>query len=236
MTALKRAAIIAVFVIIASAASATDENILKIDFSQDPLNGKCESFLEVSGGRGGGGKWLVIEDETSPASQRAIAQVDTWNKRTNHYALLLYRNGSYRNADIAAHVKMTGPTEAASAGIVFRYNDRNNYYVFEISRSEGAISLYRLTEGKRELLSRVLTSIKLDVWYELIVRCNESETECLLNGKTVFATKLTWFRKGKVGFWTRGDTTARFSDLVIVHYKEKGILEDMRARLTKAAQ
>ena len=105
--------------------------------------------------------------------------------------------------------------------------DPDNYYVIEISCSEGSLTLYKVKDGKREVVQRVLMLIKYNDWHELIVRCSEAKVDCLLDGKAMFSAPIGDFWRGKVGFWTRGDTMASFSGLTMVYYNGKRPIDDM---------
>lgn len=203
-------------------------NVIKADFSLDRLGRQPDAFLSFCGGRGECGRWVTVEDAASHLrAQRAVSQTSMLDNRQNHYAILIYKYGSYRNIDIASHVKLENCSKTASAGVVFRYKDPDNYYVIEISCSEGSLTLYKVKDGKREVVQRVLMLIKYNDWHELIVRCSEAKVDCLLDGKAMFSAPIGDFWRGKVGFWTRGDTMASFSGLTMVYYNGKRPIDDM---------
>jgi len=75
------------------------EKTVIVDFAKDPLNRRPESFLNFWSVGGEAGKWVVLEDETFPETKRVVAQTSSWDKGTNHYAILVYKYGNIRNMD-----------------------------------------------------------------------------------------------------------------------------------------
>ena len=203
---------------------------IRIDFSSDPADKAPAEFTSFAGGKGDGGRWIVLADQTSPVTEKVVAQTSARDTRHDHYAILAYNRGVFRKARISTRVKIeSSSSDEASAGLAFRYKDPDAYYAFEISSGNGTASLYRFDGGKRELLRRSYILIPRDTWHELVVECDESEAECLLNGTSLFRSSLSQFWKGKVGFWTRADTLARFADLVVLPGEETRVVD----RLTK---
>ncbi len=206
---------------------------IKIDFSRDPLDKSPSDFVSWAGGKGDEGRWAVLVDQTSPVAKRAVVQTSSGDTRLDHYSILAYNRGVFRKARISTHVKIAKTSsDEASAGLAFRFKDANNYYALEISSGNGTASLYRFEDGKRELLRRSYTLIPSDAWHELAVACDESKVECLLNGAPLFRSTLSQLWRGKVGFWTRADTLARFAGLTIVPAEEAGIIDRVREKLS----
>ncbi len=207
------------------------EKTIIVDFAKDPLARRPEGFLSFGGGGGEAGKWVVIEDETSPAGKRVVAQTSSWDKRTNHYAILVYKHGNIRNLDAACRVRINGKSEEASAGLVVRFQNENNYFVFEASSGNGALSFYEITDGDRRMISRVLARVTPEDWHEIRIKCDEFQCECYFDGKLIFTPNLSRFWRGNVALWTRGDTQARFTGLSIKVYEETGMLDKVKNTL-----
>ena len=206
------------------------EKTVIVDFAKDPLNRRPESFLNFWSVGGEAGKWVVLEDETFPETKRVVAQTSSWDKGTNHYAILVYKYGNIRNMDTSVHIKISGASEEASAGLAFRFQDGNNYFVFEASSGNGTLSFYKMTDGDRETIARVLTSVSPEEWHKLRVRCSEFDCECYFDDKLIFKPRLSQFWRGNVAFWTRADTQARFAGLSITTQEEANVLDQIKKR------
>jgi len=206
---------------------------IAIDLAGDKAGARPSDFVSIASGVGNGGTWVVSEEAVSPTVFKVIAQTSSSDRRTHHYALLIYQGGVFRNVDIAARVNLRAFTQEASAGIVLRYRDPGDYYALEASASSGSVTLYRFLDGKRDVERRVLMNVPVEKWQELRAICNESETNAYLNGAHLFKANISQFSKGRVGLWTRGDTLARFADIVLVPGEEVRIIDKMKNRYVK---
>ncbi len=87
----------------------------------------------------------------------------------------------------------------AETGIVFRYVDPDNYYVFEISENKFGL-FEKYTGSWKTLMSWESTSaIQLNASNRLAVQAQGSRITLLINGIQIAATDDNQFSKGKVG-------------------------------------
>ena len=106
---------------------------------------------------------------------------------------------------------MRGDTDQGG-GIVWRYQDANNYYVARLNPLEDNFRVYKVTAGKRDKEFQSETvKVKAVEWHTLKVRMVGDHIECYLDGKKYLDVKdATLTKAGKVGLWTKADAQTRF--------------------------
>ncbi|MGH7859338.1 MAG: family 16 glycoside hydrolase, partial [Candidatus Binatia bacterium] len=153
-----------------------------------------------------------------------LAQVSD-DSAKGRFPLCVYDDVSAK--DVAVSVKLrpiSGEIDQAG-GIVWRYRDRDNYYVVRANALEGNVVLYKVENGKRTDLkpvgARLLAygkkvEVPADEWSELRVVSKETRHAAYFNGEHLFdVADDTFSAPGRVGLWTKADSVTRFDDLVI---------------------
>ncbi|MEW6298643.1 MAG: family 16 glycoside hydrolase [Thermodesulfobacteriota bacterium] len=176
---------------------------------------------------GGGGpvSWIIQEDQTAPSGGRVLAQTSA-DGTSFRFPLCVYDN--FRAKDVVVSVKfkpLSGKVDQA-AGIVWRYQDKDNYYIVRANALEDNVVLYKVENGKRTDLKPVgaglfaygkKTSVPSGQWSELRVAAEGNRFEVSVNGDSLFAVEdNTFTESGKVGLWTKADSVTLFDDLQIV--------------------
>jgi hypothetical protein len=108
----------------------------------------------------------------------------------------------------------------AGAGLVFRYQDENNFYMFRLAGEEGAV-LGKMVDGQWQDIVNPRaadfggTLIKMDTEYTLRVRAQGRRIQCWVNGRAVANLEDGSFSTGRVGLVTFR-TRAAFSSIRVV--------------------
>jgi hypothetical protein len=112
-----------------------------------------------------------------------------------------------------------------AAGLVWRYQDSNNYYIVRANALEGNVVLYKVENGKRTDLplkgsGRTYgkkADVSKDRWSQLGVTVRGNTFTVSLNGQGLYEVEDTTFAgAGRVGVWTKADSVTYFDDLTIV--------------------
>jgi hypothetical protein len=110
----------------------------------------------------------------------------------------------------------------AGAGIVFRYQDESNFYLFRIAGEEGAV-LGKVVNGEWKELANpraanfVRTRLKMDTPYTLRVRVAGKRIQCWLAGQAVANLDDESFSTGRIGL-TTFRSKASFSFVRVAEY------------------
>jgi hypothetical protein len=237
---------------LAGAAVSASAARVEFDFSMDPVGQSPPGFASLVTGRGRPEDWKVVEEKVPPilaplspnaptsTAQRAVLSVQSFNVAKDHLPLLLFTNEVFTDFTLSARFKITGGIVEPMAGLVFRAQDQNNYYVVRAS-TEGNLLWYRVVNGQQyDMLGiGVRVPISKDTWRELKIECNGSRIRCFLDGKLAIpparpgaptqdlAINDTTFSHGNVGFWTRADSQCEFVDAQVEYNPQVPYVQTM---------
>ena len=160
---------------------------------------------------GATGKWLLREE---PGIKGLVLSQE--DESDDRYAVAVAKGTSFKDVRLTTKVK-TRAGGYQAAGVVWRLKDPNNYYAARINPEEENINLYMLKGGKRHKLAGTASkAIKPGTWHTLAVEQKGPAIVVKVDGKTVLEHKdETFTQPGKVGFWVKDDTVARFDELKV---------------------
>ena len=121
--------------------------------------------------------------------------------------------------DLAATVSFSALAgkKDQGGGLVWRFQDANNYYVARMNPLEGNYRLYKVVDGARKQIATVEDLVvKPNTWHRLTIRMKGDKIECLLDSKKhLTATDSAITKAVRVGLWTKADAVTAFADLKI---------------------
>lgn len=169
--------------------------------------------------------WAVAPDPSAPSRRNVFAQLSSDVGRFR-LPLAIYDKVTCRDGDLSTKFKIIRGREFATAGIVWRYQDPNNYYYLHFSADQKNIGMYRMQNGKSQAIpvtggnpsapGATSHDIRADQWYVVRVLFKGSHVKVWFGNRRLFeADDSTFGNPGKTGLWTRGDTVAYFDDFHI---------------------
>ncbi len=200
---------------VANAASRT------VDFNQDAIDQPPKGFeFGHTAGVGRPGKWIVQAE----GSNKFLVQTDADSTRSR-FPVAVLSDVSAADVDLSVRFKPVSGRVDQAAGLVWRYQDENNYYIVRANALEDNVVLYKVQNGKRTDLplkgaGRTYgkkSEVPAGQWSTLRVVANGPSFEVYLNGTKLYEVEDTTFRHaGKVGVWTKADSVTQFDDLTVV--------------------
>src|SRR5260370_2778118 len=173
---------------------------------------------------GGPPQWEIVRDESAPRPPYVLAQLSQ-DKTAGRFPLAIWEKASIRDGDVSVAFKTVDGTVDQAAGIVWRYQDPNNYYIVRANALENNVVLYKVENGVRlsirrnELPSRYYSDrrdIPRGSWNTLRVAFTDSTFIVFLNGERLFETEDgTFTKQGKTGLWTKADILSYFNEVTI---------------------
>ena len=164
----------------------------------------------------GAPSWTVEKDETAPSAPMVLKQSGTAS-----FPIYVKDDTSLTNGFAEVKFKPLTGEEDQAAGIVWRYDDPNNYYVVRANALENNVVLYKVEKGKRSSLDIVgrdggyglKTKVANGKWQSLRVEFVGDRFTVFLDGKKLFQVKDGTFKAaGQVGLWTKADSVTLFDD------------------------
>src|SRR5215471_18728734 len=174
---------------------------------------------------GGAPKWEVVRDDSAPHPPLVLGQVSR-DPTAGRFPLAIWDGASLRNGDVSVTFKPVEGSIDRAAGIVWRYQDPNNYYIVRANSLENNVVLYKVEAGTRlSIAPKGLPSraygVKHEVpsgrWSTLRVVFKNNLFTVYLNGERLFETEdQTFSEAGKVGLWTKADSLTYFADFTFI--------------------
>jgi len=164
----------------------------------------------------GAAKWEIVADDTAPSHSNVLKQSGEatfcWAAKTDE---------RIKDGFVEVKFKPLSGKEDQAGGIVFRFQDANNYYIVRGNALEDNVVLYKTVKGKRSSLQvkgrtfgyGVDTKVPKGKWSTLRVEFRGNLFTVLLNGKKLFEVEDETFKEaGGVGVWTKADSVTVFDD------------------------
>ena len=185
-------------------------------FEADAIGGSPKGWTATKTGRGDP-TWTVEQDPTAPSKLKIVKQSGQAT-----YPLLLKDDSNIRDGFIEIKFKAVAGTQDRAAGVVWRAQDANNYYVARANALEDNVVLYKTVGGVRshlEIVGRkggygVTTRVPANQWLALRVEFNAGRFKVIYNGQAMFEVEDSTFTgAGMVGLWTKADSVTLFDEI-----------------------
>jgi hypothetical protein len=163
-------------------------------------------------------RWVVQRD----AGQHVLAQtVATPEDMIGRHSFALVEGGVYGDVTLQARIKLL--TANGQAGLVFRYQDRDNHYLLTLDARQRKIRLVRVAGGNRvSIHGEDDVDLETGVWYQLKLRVEGPAIAARMNGLRLFeAQDRTLPERGRIGFFCDDHTRAHFDDLDVASIEKR---------------
>jgi 3-keto-disaccharide hydrolase len=207
--------------IAAGATVMTYANTRKVDFNQDAVDQPPKGFeFGHTAGVGKPGTWRVQADGTN----KVLAQTDPDSTRAR-FPVAVLSDVSAADVDLSVRFKPVSGRVDQAAGLVWRYQNQDNYYIVRANALEDNVVLYKVEGGKRSDLplkgeGRTYgkkSEVPAGQWSTLRVVAKGPLFAVHYNDAKLYEVEDTTFSQpGKVGVWTKADSVTQFDDLTVV--------------------
>jgi hypothetical protein len=193
----------------------------KVDFSGDAVAQPPKGFeFGNTAKTGAPGKWIVEAEGTN----KYLAQVDADNTRAR-FSVAVLSAVTAGDVDLSVRFKPVSGRVDQAAGLVWRFQNEDNYYIVRANALENNVVLYKVEKGRRTDLplkgeGRTYgkkAQVPSGQWSTLRVVAAGPRFDVYLNGNKLYEVEDTTFTQpGKVGVWTKADSVTHFDDLTVV--------------------
>jgi 3-keto-disaccharide hydrolase len=210
----------------------TEEPVdLLIDFHQYHYGAVPEEFdYDATGSNGpvlsaGRPFWRVYLDRFAPSPELVLIQAATLAE-PDHYPIALLRDVTAKDLTLSTSLKPMGGTLDQAQGLIWRVQDKENYYAVLASSLDSQLHLLKMVDGQPQEIASAPIQIAVQFeqdaptptwgWYTLKVETEGSRITVWFDGETLIeVTDRTFTRSGQVGFITHGDSVALFDDFSV---------------------
>jgi hypothetical protein len=103
-----------------------------------------------------------------------------------------------------------------ACGLVFRFRDRDNYYVARANVLEDNVNLYQVVKGRRRQTKGWNGKVAPNVWHTLAIEARGDRLQVFWEGTRIIDVRDDTFRDpGRVGVWTKADSVTYFDALSV---------------------
>lgn len=175
------------------------------DFNEDTPGTLPEGWLAGVTGTGSP-HWTVESDPTAPGKAQVLKQSGRgpfpWCVRTD---------AQLADGSVEVAFKPISGQEDAAGGLVWRWKDRDNYYVARANALEDNVSLYYTCAGRRNTIKYAEAPVAKNEWHTLRVQFTGTHISVTLDGTQYIDVRDSHIAgTGAVGVWTKADSVTAF--------------------------
>jgi hypothetical protein len=164
---------------------------------------------------------VVRKDDSAPSKPNVLAQVSN-DATGGRFPLAVYEKASLKDGTLSVKFKAISGRGDQAAGLVWRYQDPDNYYIVRANALEDNVVLYKVEKGERIALAPkgtpsntygVKHPVPKQTWSTLSVVFQGNVFTVGFNGQKLFEVEdSTFTAAGKAGLWTKADSVTYFDD------------------------
>jgi hypothetical protein len=164
----------------------------------------------------GDAKWEIVPSADAVSGRNVLKQSGEAT-----FCWAVKADAMVKDGFVEAKFKPVNGKEDQAGGVIFRFQNANNYYVVRGNALEGNVVLYKTVNGKRSSLPvkgrmfgyGVDAVIAKNKWNALRVEFAGALFSVSLNGAKLFEVEdETFTDAGGVGLWTKADSVTLFDD------------------------
>lgn len=156
----------------------------------------------------GSPQWSVEADPSAPSKPNVLKQ-----SGEGTYPWCVKKGTSLVNGFVEVKFKPISGNEDQAGGVVWRWQDGDNYYVARANALEDNVTIYHTVKGRRVSFKNANTKVASGVWHTLRVDFSGNHFKVSFDGKTVLEAEDNTFKAaGAVGVWTKADSVTLFDD------------------------
>src|SRR6266404_5619035 len=156
----------------------------------------------------GSAKWEIVAEDSAPSKPNVLKQSGEAT-----YPVCIKDDTNLKDGFVEVKFKPISGKEDQAGGVIWRCKDSNNYYICRANALEDNVTIYHTIKGKRTEKKRINTKVTGNQWHTLRVDFRDKYFVVTFDGKRAFVWKDDTFKEaGKVGLWTKADSTTIFDD------------------------
>ncbi|HLN33419.1 MAG TPA: family 16 glycoside hydrolase [Gemmataceae bacterium] len=204
------------FIALAGAVHGADDKARTLRFSKDDVGKAPAGWKIEKTGALAGSDWKVVEDSSAP-SKSGVALAQVAESPNQVFNLCVADNTNYKDVELSVAFKAIAGKNDQGGGLVWRYQDHENYYVSRMNPLEDNYRVYKVVKGKRtQLGAKEGIKVPAGEWHRLKIDVKGDQMTGYLDGEKMWEIKDGTYQKaGKVGLWSKSDAQTHFDELKV---------------------
>lgn len=189
-----------------------------VDFDSVEVGKLPVDFSTALTGGGGPVSWVAKEESSAPSGRKVLAQTST-DSTDYRFPLCVYDKITAKDVEVSVKFKAVSGKIDQAAGLVARFQDKDNYYITRANALEDNVRLYKVLGGSRKQFAGTKAKVSSGEWHDLKLVVKGQHFQVLFDDKLLFeANDETFKEAGKAGLWTKADSVTYFDNLKIESY------------------
>ena len=156
----------------------------------------------------GEAKWEVVVDNSAPSKPNVLKQSGVAT-----YPVCIKDDTNLKDGFVEVKFKPVAGSEDQAGGVIWRCKDADNYYIARANALEDNVTIYHTVNGRRVEKKRINIKVTSNQWHTFRVDFKDHYFVVTFDGKKAFGWKDDTFKEaGKIGVWTKADSTTLFDD------------------------
>jgi len=156
----------------------------------------------------GSPSWSVEREASAPSKPNVLKQ-----SGSGTFPWCVRKDAALADGFAEVKFKPVAGREDQAGGLVWRWKDRDNYYVARANALEDNVSLYYTEGGSRKTIKYVDAPVARDTWHTLRVEFSGKRIKVILDGVARIELEDAHIAgAGAVGVWTKADSVTLFDD------------------------
>ena len=204
-----------VVVVVAVSVWAGDEKNRVFHFKKEDAGKLPAGWKADKTGKGEGSVWKVVADETAP-SKTGYVLAQTAEGPNAMFNLCVVEDSKYKDLQLSVAFKAVKGKLDQGGGLVWRYQDANNYYICRMNPLEDNFRVYKVQDGQRKQFASAEAKVPTAEWHRIQIEHRGQHIECSLDGKKLLdVNDSTFMEAGRIGLWSKADAQSYFDDLKV---------------------
>ena len=193
------------------------------DFESMAVGSTPAGFTPTFTGEGLPSAWTVTSDSSAPSGSKVLVQ-SSRDEVGFHFPLCINDTITAKDVALSVRFKTVGGRMNRSGGLVFRWQDKDHFYVTRFNSLEDNVNFYQYDQpGHRNLITGAYhLIITEEEWHTLRVEARGTHFKVWYDGKLQYELEDNGIQDaGKVGLWTKSDSVTYFDDFTVENFDEQ---------------
>jgi hypothetical protein len=156
----------------------------------------------------GSPKWSVEKDASAPSKPNVLKQ-----SGEGTFPWCVKKDVKLAGGYVEVNFKPVAGKEDQAGGLIWRWQDGDNYYIARANALEDNVTIYHTVKGRRVSFKNTDVKVSSGEWHTLRVDFKGKHFTVSFDGKKVIEAEDDTFSKpGAVGVWTKADSVTLFDD------------------------